>query len=324
MSERDGTSAWVSDLDRCVSIAFDEDDERVATHKLLASEPDETGEFRLLADRSISSRLLSQGGVTSPAWRHAIHQSQIFIGYQDSSLYSDSGKYNTTEVTRFVKAMMELGRPYAILRYARMEHLDYSSALTATFLYGISAQINQFLASEEISRTREVAVSIGTVLKRYEDADITAYRRTGMLQATLYRIANDTPNHSGGAALNRDRMRAILSLARLYFSTAETKLSSLEELRAHLRNYEHEREISLHENVGPLTNRRFIRSWRLRYIQPLFSFYPYSIRFGLLRALGHGSADFDRTALVNELALAQCGLFRMREAGKARTRAKRK
>lgn len=325
MSESNGTSAWVGDLDRCISYGdFDEDDERKAGQDPLQIELDAIGELQLLAGKTISARLLYQKGISPSEWHHALHQSEMTIGFISLNVHQNVGEYKDSPVIRFVKGMLDLGRPYAIARYARWENLDYPSALTATLPYGIRALVNQLLASEGITRTREVETSIRIALEPYVTGDMTAYRRTGMLQAALHRIANDTPNHPGGTKLNRNRMRAMLALARLYFSTVEIRLSSIAELQSLLTSYEFEREISRRDVVRTTTNGRFIRSWRLRHIQSLFNLYPYSIRHGLQRALAHGPADFDRTALVNELALAHCGLYRMRTAGQARTRAQSK
>jgi hypothetical protein len=244
------------------------------------------------------------------------------IGSTSSNLLQDVGAYTDSPVIRFVKGMLDLGRPYAIARYARWEHLDYPSVLTASLPHGVRALVNQLLASEGITRTREVDASIRTALEPSKKSDMTAYRRTGLLQATLHRIADETLAHPGGAKLSRNMMRAMLGLARLYFSTVEIRLASIDELRSLLRTYEAERETVLRDDARMPTSGRLIRAWRLRHIQPLLNLYPYSIRHGLKRALAHGQADFDRTALVNELALAHCGIFRMREAGKARAGSK--
>lgn len=326
MSESNGTSAWVGDLDRCISYGdFDHDNEldeigelQLAQQDLLNIELDEIGELQLLAGKAISVLQLYEKSISPSEWRHALHQSEMTIGFRSSNLLQNVGEYTDSPVIRFVKGMLDLGRPYAIARYARWEHLDYPSALTATLPHGIRAMVNQLLASECITRSREVEASIRTVLEPSKKGDMTAYRRTGLLQAALHRIADDTPAHPGGTKLNRNRMRDMLSLARLYFSTVELRLASIEELRSLLSTYEAERAIALRDDARITTNGRLIRAWCLRHIQPLLNLYPYSIRHGLKRALAHGLADFDRTALVNELALAHCGIFRMRAAGKAR------
>lgn len=320
MSESNGTSVWVSDLDRCISIDFDIADEDEDEQELskIELELNEIGDLQLLAGKSISARQLFQKSISPSEWRHALHQSEMTIGFRSSNVCHPAGDCSDSPVPRFVKGMLDLGRPYAIARYARWEHLDYPSALTATLPHGIRAMVNQLLASECITRSREVDASIRTVLEPSKKGDMTAYRRTGLLQAALHRIADDTPAHPGGTKLNRNRMRDMLALARLYFSTVELRLVSIEELRSLLSTYEAERVISLRDDARITTNGRLIRAWCLRHIQPLLNLYPYSIRHGLKRALAHGLADFDRTALVNELALAHCGIFRMRAAGKAK------
>jgi hypothetical protein len=321
MSERDGSSVWVGDLDRFISIDFDQDDEQElldAEQELLDAELDEIGELQLLAGKAISARQLVENKISPSEWRHALHQSEMTIGFRTLNVRQNTREYTDSPVSRFLRGMLDLGRLYAIARYARLEHLDYPSALTATVPHGIRALVNQLLASEGITRTREVDASIRTALKPCEKGDVTAYLQTGILQKALHQIANNTPNHPGGTELNRNRMRTILSLARLYFSTVELKVTSIEELRSLLRNYEIERVIAQLGDVRITTNGRLIRSWRLRHIQPLVNFYPYSIRHGLVRVLAHELAYFDRTALVNELALANCGIIRMRAAGKAR------
>jgi hypothetical protein len=306
MSESDGSSAWVGDLDCCISIGvgdyyddYDQDNVRSTQPELLKIEHDEIGELQLLAGKAISALQLYEKRISTAEWRHALHQSEMTIGSTSSNLLQNAGEHTDTPLIRFVKGMLNLGRPYAIARYAHWEHLDYPSALTATLPHGISALVNQLLASECIARTREVEASIRTVLDPRKKGDMTAYRRTGLLQAALHRIADDTPAHPGGTELNRNRMRAMLALARLYFSTVELRLASIEELRSLLSTYEVDRAIALRDDARITTNGRLIRAWSLRHIQPLLNLYPYSIRHGLKRALAHGLADFDRTALVN-------------------------
>lgn len=329
MSESNGTSAWVGDLGRCISYGdFDHDDEldeigeigelQLAQQDLLSTKFDEISKLQLLDGKAISALHLYEKNISPSEWRYALHQSEMTIGFRSSNFPRNVGEYRDSPVIRFVKAMLDLGRPYAIARYVRWEQLDYPSALTATLPHGIRAMVNQLLASECITRSREVEASIRTVLEPSKKGDMTAYRRTGLLQAALHRIADDTPAHPGGTKLNRNRMRDMLALARLYFSTVELRLASIEELRSLLSTYEAERAIALRDDARITTNGRLIRAWSLRHIQPLLDLYPYSIRHGLKRALAHGMADFDRTALVNELALAHCGIVRMRAAGKAR------
>lgn len=317
MSESNGTSVWVSDLDRCISIDFDlaDDDQELSKIEL---ELDDIGDIELLAGKSISARQLYQKNISPSEWRHALHQAEMTIGFISSKVSHHASDCTDSSAARFIKGMLDLGRPYAIARYARWEHLDYPSALSSTLPHGIRALINQLLASEGIERNGNVEVVIRSVLQPCANGDMTAYRRTGMLQTALHRIADEAPNHPGGIHLDRLRMRDMLSLARLHFSTSELKITSVNELRLLLNNYIIERKIARQDNIRATTNGRLIKSWRLRHLQPLFNIYPYSVRYGLERALAHESANFDRTTLVNELALSHCGILRMRSAGKSR------
>lgn len=321
MSETNNSRAWVSDLDDYVSY-HDIDDEMEAKQGLQKLGHYEIGDLELLAGRAISARLLYEKGISPSEWRHALHLSKMAIGFGSNTLIQHEEESTGSHVSRFVKAMIDLGRPYAIARYARWERLDYPSAITATLPHGIRALVNQLLASEGIPRSRDVDASIQAVLGPSGMSGVIAYRRTGLLQATLHQIAEHTTTHPGGTKLNRKRMRAMLALTRLYFSTIELRLASIEELRSLLFIYEEEREIARRDEAQITTNGRLIRAWRLRHVQPLVNLFPYSIRHGLKRALAHGEADFDRIALVNELALAHCGIFRMRAAGRARMFAK--
>ena len=329
MSESDGTSAWVSDLDSVVCCDYSDDydddcgdDDQVnkaaAQRELLEIEFDEIGELQLLTGKAISPRQLYENSLSPSELRHALHQSEMTIGFRSSNLLENVAECKDSPLIGFVKGMLDLGRPYAIARYARWEQLDYPSALTATLPYGIRALVNQLLASECITRTREVDACIRTAFEPIKNGEMTAYRRTGLLQAALHRIADDAPAHPGGTELNRNRMRAMLALTRLYFSIIELRLASIDELRSLLSIYEAERAIAVRDDARVTTNGKVIRAWSLRHIQPLLNLYPYSIRNGLRRALMHGQADFDRTTLVNELALAHCGILKMRATRKAR------
>lgn len=324
MSQSNGTRVWVSDLDRWVGTNFDitnEDDQEPLECELDPLEQFESnkiGGLQLLAGSFISEGQLSQESISYSEWRHALHQSEMIIGFRSSNVYPHADNCIDNPINRFLKGMLDIGRRYAVARYARREKLDFPSALTATLPHGIRALINQLLASEGIARNSEVEAIIRSVLKPPENGDMIAYRRSGMLQMALHKIANETSNHPGGAKLDRSRMRDILSLARLYFSTVELRLISIENLRLLFNNYEIERKIARRQSLRITTNGRYINSWSLRHIHPLVNYYPYSVRHGLERALNHRLPYFDRTALVNELALAHCGILRMRANGHAR------
>ena len=323
MSNCDSLSVWVGDLDGYINIdAINRANEREAEQERLDLELDEIGDLQLLAGKATSARKLYRQGILPSEWRHALHQAEMAIGHLSDEQYQQVDDGRRSPESSFVKGMLDLGRSYAIARYARWEHLDYPSALTATLPHGIRALVNQLLAVEGIIRVLHADASIRAVLDPNQANGMIAYSRTGLLQAALHRIADDTPTHLGGERLDRERMRIMLSLARLHFSTLELRLMSIDELRLLLAMYETERAAVGRGETRITTNGRIIRSWRQRHIQPLLNLYPYAIRHGLRRALAHGEDGFDRAALVNELALAHCGIIRMRRTGRDSTRSR--
>lgn len=321
MSNDIGLSVWVGDLDGYINIgAISAANEREAEQAALELELDDIGELRLLAGKATSARQLNYKDITPSDWRHAVHQAEMAIGSEPETICGHSSRGRDGAEEQFIRAMLKLGHSYAVARYAQWERLDYPSAITATLPHGIRALINQFLAAEAIPRSASTDERIRSVLTDKQASVVTAYRRAGMLQAALHDIADEAAGQPRGEALDRDRTRAILALARLHFSARELRLSSVTELGKLVAAYTADRETLGAERELLKSNRRSIKNWRLRHIRSLLYFYPYSIRHGLARAVC--SDQLDRVAIVNELALAHCGILRMRRAGRDRTRSR--
>lgn len=312
MSERSGDSVWVSDLDSHISI--NHQDEYSDDEASIQDEFNSVGEIKLLNKKSISARDLLKKSISPSDWHHAVHKSRLIIGYDDLDF---EGKINQHLLNDFLKGMLALGRRYAITRYAKSEHLDYATALTATYVHGIRALVNQFLSSEQIRRTTDVEAIVRIALDPDPTSRMTAYQKTGLMQLALHRIADEAPGHPGSEKLDRYRMRDLLSLTRLYFSSVELRDISLDHLRSIHETYSISRTFEKNEcrEHAPI-NGSHIRAWRLRHIRSLVYFYPYAIRFGLDRALAHNFNHVEVKTLVNELALAHCGVVRMRVAAK--------
>lgn len=321
MSNDSGPRVWVGDLDRYINIdAISEESECEAEQAALEIELDEIGELRLLADKSTSARLLNYKNITPSDWRHAVHQAEMALVLEPETIIGRSSRGQDGAEEHFIRAMLKLGHSYAVARYAQWERLDYPSAVTATLPHGIRALINQFLAAEGLPRSAGTEERIRSVLTDNQASVMTAYRRAGMLQAALHHIADETAGHPGGESLDRERTRAILALARLHFSARELRLSSVAKLGELAEAYTADRQTLGGKRELLTSNGRSIRNWRLRHIRPLLDFYPYSIRHGLARAAR--SNQFDRVAIVNEVALAHCGILRMRRAGRNRNRSR--
>jgi len=310
---------WVGDLDAYISVGGSKEEEdydkKEEERAALDQELEAIGEISLLSGKFISANNLYSKDVSPSEWRWATQQAE-------RALHGAASIDNL-----FLNRLFSMGRPYAIGRYSKWERLDYSSALTATFPHGLKALINQYLLAEGIDHTSPAGDCIRTVLKPAEQiSEITAYRRTGMLQSAIHEMADRAPAHPGRQKLSRGGMRIILSLARLHFSTTELKVGSFRELKSLVDAYETERTAAK-DGGGDhsVINGRLIRAWRLRHIRPLIDLYPYSIRHVIARALHHhssGAGNPDRSVLANELALAHCGIMRMRRAGRDRARSK--
>ncbi|MCX2535000.1 hypothetical protein OQ486_16265 [Plesiomonas shigelloides] len=322
MSNGNGLSIWVGDLDSYISIDFiDIENDREMEEARINYEIDNVGEIPLFAGKAISGRELYKRGITTSEWRYALHKASLAIGSLPSNIEWNEKNNRDFGESAFIKEMLELGRLYAIARYSRREKIDYMSAMTAILPYGIRALVNQLLAAEGITRTKAVDACIRAVFDDRKINDVIAYKRTGILQKEIHRIADDSSSAIGHKNLDRERMRVLLSLTRLYFSVLELRLMSCNELENLLARYEIER-MSADKNYACNINGNFIQSWSKRHIQPLFNLYPYAIRYGLMRALTHGSDFSDHRILVNELALAHCGIMIMKRSGREKTRKK--
>lgn len=315
MSNDSGMRLWVGDLDGYINIeAINRANEREAEEELLRAELDEVGDIALLAGRSISAHALNSRGVTPSEWRWAIHQAESTL--RDPPDAKDIER-------NLVRALLSLGRPYAIARFAKWENIPHPSALAASLPYGLKALLAQFLVSEGLQRGRKQGELIRTVFKAATElASDIAYRRTGMIQSAIHKAACDAHGPNGSMGLNAEGIRTMLSLTRLHFAVAELNVGSFRELRELDERYEVARA---YERTGvdehpPLIGRH-IPAWRLRHIRPLSYLFPFSIRHAIARGAEQMEWPADRqtrSIAVNELALAHCGIVLMRRSAKGR------
>ena len=311
MSNDSGLTFFVGDLDGYITI---DDGLRDLERERLEFKLDEIGDIKLLAGKSIRARSL---GVTPSEWAWAVNKAEHVLG--------DCQEWASLE-RPFLAELLAIGRSYSISRYAKWERLAFPSAITATLPLGLKALINQFLIAEAISNTPSAKECIQTALDdARRSVGLTAYKRTGLLQSALHQVADAEPNHAGRGALSREGMRTILSLARLHFSVSESKVVSREELQALLEVYDAEWLAARRgADNPPVINGRSIQGWSVRHIRPLIDLYPWCIRHALSRSLNHDlkvvAEQLHRSILVNELALAHCGVLLMRRAGRDNTR----
>ena len=137
---------WVGDLDRYISIDKFEGEAEIECEDeqaILELELVEIGEIRLLAGKATSAKQLNHKDITPSDWRHAVHQAEMAISSEPNAILDHSTYGRDSTEGCFVRAMLKLGRSYAVARYARWERVDYPSAITATLPHGIKALVNQ-------------------------------------------------------------------------------------------------------------------------------------------------------------------------------------
>jgi hypothetical protein len=310
-NDHDDSLVWVSDLDDYVDIRAIpdegmEEEEAIALNDLL----DELGEFPLFSGKSISARALNDRGISPDKWLWAKHEAEHALHEQFD--------WSRIELL-LVKDLLSLGRRYAVARYAKWESISYHAALTATFPHGFRALLDQFLDGQKGFESIEQRRSIHSSLQRVSSADgLTAYHRTGILQLAIHKSANDAFAY---LCLEKNAMRNILSLARLHYSVCEIGGLNLLGLRCLEQSYKNARIETMRQidHRSPI-GRRHIQNWTLRHHHPLTYLYPYAIRHAIARGIADREAKFEptnRSIAVNELALAHCGIWLMRQTAKS-------
>ncbi len=166
-----------------------------------------------------------------------------------------------------------------------------------------------------LSRSKKGVIQ-RALLDAMANRSLTAYDRTGIVRAQLHQLANADVGSDAYLSLSREGMRTVLSLCRLYFSVIECRALSTSDLIHLKKRYDLARK-TRESNPHHARTGKFIQNWQIRHLQPLLYFYPFAFRNALDRAVRQAtehSGPFDRAAVVNELALAECGILLMKNA----------
>ena len=214
-----GDLIWVGDLDDYVDIgAINDEWAREEEARERRADFDAIGEIALFDGKAVSTNLLEKRGVEPGEWHWALHQAGSSL-----STYSSNQELEAL----LVRALLSLGRRYAITRYARWEGLPIPSAQTASLPLGLKALLYQYLSGQGIQKPQQYNKQIEDVLQAAASLrDGTAYRRAGMVQSLLHEIALRDGVHGTAQSLDREATRLVLSLSRLHFSVAEIQLNS--------------------------------------------------------------------------------------------------
>ena len=308
---------WVGDLDDYVNIdAISQANEQEAAEHALEADLDALGDITLFSNKTISSRKIHSSGVSPEQWRWMLHRAERSLG---------EVRTNEDIEAAFLKATIAAVRRYAVARYANFERLSFSDAITATFPHGIRALLFGYMTGEPTLSGRSCRKEIQRTLHL---ASITpyliAYDRAGLVRLRLHELAIDEGGPDAYLELDKGAMRRVLSLLRLYFANHECKVHSVAEfLEIHLR-YEAARTAEKRgfDTSQKVTGNR-IANWRLRSLQPISFYFPYSVRRTLRRMMDQDKSSersMDRQTAANELALTYSEIELMRELAKNRAK----
>lgn len=304
----DDEMVWVGDIDGHINIsAIGREYEQEKAEAALDAELDTIGEIALLNGKVISSYAINERGISPSEWRWANFQAEQALCNTLSNSALEHG---------LVRALLSLGRPYAIARYAKIESVAHPSALAASLPLGFQALLHQFFIGQGIQSVPRIGNRIRSVLRKLTSlTDENAYGRTSMVQSLIHEIAEEADGYGGAISLDRKATRTMLSLARLHFSVAEINLISFSQLAELSDLYAKAREAEkIREPEDQSMNTRYIHNWRLRHLRPLTEYFPFSIRNSFMRGADHTNLDkeLSREIAINELALSHCGLLLMR------------
>ncbi|CAM3018918.1 hypothetical protein SPZE110945_01155 [Sphingomonas zeae] len=312
MSNDDSMRVWVGDLDDYIDIdAINAWNKAEEEQEYLQSLYDDIGDLRLLGSLRSASRALGPEKHDPRAWKWAIHLANTTLSSPNSAHDLERS---------LVKALVGIGRRYAIARYAKMEKLTYPSALTASLPLGLKALLNQYLQGQGLRQVPEISSRVGALLHQVAEMSlILAYARVTMLQTLIHEFAYEMSGPKGPASLDREATRTMLSLARLHYSVREINFESFADIAKLNSAYNSIKDEEGDQEAYPPHVGRFIPSWRLRHLQPLTYFFPIAIRSALIRG-AEWAASGERiswAAAINELALAHYAIDAMRTRAKA-------
>lgn len=305
---------WVRDLDGYINL-----DAIYRADKLGMAEEAREEAFRKIGDIPILSgkiirwENLAERKLDFNEWRWAVHLAESTIPV------SATGQEIEHEL---VRALIGLGRGYAVRRYARWERLPTYEAVTASLPLGFKCIFFHYLSDQGLFAAFKSHERLRSVPQIFSDSkEEIAYRRVGRIQTFIHSMAYDVLGAEGPRSLNKEATRKILSLARLRYSVEELRFNSFSDIATLHGLYGKAREAVANEDgCSNRISGKFIRNWPLRHLHPLTDLFPYALRHALDRGVSHtaSGAGLDRTSAVNELALAHTAILLMRKSANPR------
>lgn len=304
---------WVRDLDRSINLdAMWRADRRYEAEEAReeARERDfkKNGDISVLSGEVVSWESFVEKRLDFNEWRWAVHLAESAISPTATRQQLEG---------ELVRGLVDLGRGYAVRRYARWERLPRYDAVTASLPYGFKAILVQYLSGQGLLSGSDSHERIRSLWQIVFDAkDKIAYRRVGYIQSFIHGMAYDVLGSNGLQSLDKEATRKLLSLARLRYSVDELRFNGFSDISNLLRSYSEARDAIAVVDGYNRTSGKFIRSWSLRHLRPLTDFFPYALRNALDRGVRHSAsgAALTRIVAINELALAHVEILLMRKA----------
>jgi hypothetical protein len=310
MSSGSDSKVWVGDLDGFIDLdAMYRADELGMAEDARERSFRTSGDIPVLCGKIIRWETLANKRLGYNEWRWAVHLAESTISTAATGVNLER---------ELIQAMINLGRGYAVRRYAKWENLPTYEVVTAALPFGFKSILCQYLSTQGLLAAFNSNKRIGRILQTVSDSKHElAYRRVGYIRTFIHSMAEEMLGTDGPRSLDKEATRKMLSLARLRYSVEELRFNSFSDIASLFRSYRIAREAVASDNGGSNSIAgKFIRNWPLRHLHPLTELFPYTLRHALNRMINNveSGAGLDRIIAVNELALANTAILLMRKS----------
>lgn len=296
-------SIWVSDLDCYISIdSIDYWNNKEIEEQKWQELYESTENIELLGGEAMKPPWLNDKKISTLDWEFELYRAKRHLQEKQDWQYLEP---------LLIKALLSEGRKYAVRRYAKTEKIPVNAAITATLPSGLHALLSQFFTQHQIILSKiDWENLLVTVQNAVNSTQLTAYSKTTLVRNEIFSRLDRTSQHQHSLELNRNLLRIILSLVRLYFSAQETKVTKFSALMDIENRYKIQGEefSPLGPSYHPTPDER-IKNWNIRHLRSLLYYYPYVFRHAIVRGYLQSTIPNDKKInqkATNELALIYC------------------
>lgn len=167
------------------------------------------------------------------------------------------------------RELLKVGMPYAVKRYGKLERLPVENQELSQNENCLRYLAIHLFSEYTIALDTEVLKTIDRSLSDIKSTSTSvAYDKTGRFQEFLHREVVHQLGAGANLQIDQERMRTILSTARLHLSCEENRLGNLGEFRALSSLYASRISAEKQRN----SKSRYgsdIRNWKLRHLKPM-------------------------------------------------------